>query len=123
MMRAMKVVANVPTIKARAPKLAALPSPGAGIHRELVKNCHQSSFRTMGPASLKMNRKMAAMPMMLLQPQRRMIHSVGFSVASKKLNFRRRAWELGFGLEPGMSDLVHVAKSRFARREPRRSGG
>ena len=44
---------------------------------------------SMGAASLKMNTKMAAMPMILLQPQAWMSHSVGFSTASTRLNFLR----------------------------------
>src|SRR5262249_10300883 len=89
MMRAMKVVTNVPTINATAPQLGSLPGGGLGIQRELVKKRTQSSVGTIGAASLKINPKMAAMPMMLLQPLSRMSHSVGFSIASKKLNLFR----------------------------------
>src|SRR5689334_9792429 len=85
MRSAMPVVVKVPTSKASAPKLASLPGAGLGIQRGLLKKCHQSSFGTMGAASRKMKRKIAAMPMMLLQPQRRMSHSVGFSIESKRL--------------------------------------
>src|SRR5262249_14111348 len=85
----MKVVAKVPAISASPPKLGGFPAPGAGIQRELVKNVIQSSFGTIGAACWKMNRKIATMLTMLLQPHRRMIHSVGFSRKSKTLNLRR----------------------------------
>src|SRR5438093_9067741 len=99
MTRQMSVVLNVPTISASAPKAGALPSPGFGIHRGLVKNSIQLSFGTIGAASLKMNRKMAPSPMMLLQPHSLMSHSVGFSVASKKLNFLRALVLTGSDME------------------------
>src|SRR5436305_11347525 len=76
---AIKVTLKVPTSRANAPKLAALPLPGAGIHLVLVKKWIQSSLGTSGAASLKMKTKIARMPMMLLQPQMRIIHSMGFS--------------------------------------------
>src|SRR6185295_9343060 len=87
----MNVTLKVPTNRASAPKLGSLPGAGFGIQRGLVKKCTQLSFGTIGAASLKMNKKIAAMPMMLLQPQRRISHSVGFSIESNKLNvFRPR---------------------------------
>lgn len=85
MARPMKVVVKVPTSRARAPKLGSLPGAGFGIQRGLVKKWIQSSFGTIGAASLKMNRKIAPIPMMLLHPQTRIIHSIGFSKASSRL--------------------------------------
>ena len=52
----------------------------------------------MGAASLKMKRKIATIPTMLLQPQRRMSHSVGFSSASKRLNVFLRPGVTGSGM-------------------------
>src|SRR5437016_3506976 len=81
---AINVTLNVPTRRARAPKLGALPDPGAGIQRVLVRKCTQSSLGTKGAASLKMNTKIARIPMMLLHPQIRIIHSIGFSTLSRR---------------------------------------
>ena len=67
----------------RAKARRRLPGAGLGIQRGLVKKCTQSSFGTIGAASLKMKRKIATMPMIELQPQTRMSHSIGFSRASK----------------------------------------
>src|SRR5678816_4590827 len=68
----------------------------------------------MGAASLKIKMKIAAMPMMLLQPQMRMMNSIGFSSASRTRNFlRARAGEgPGMGVvrseasEPGTEGTV-----------------
>src|ERR1043166_3956973 len=66
----------------------------------------------MGAASLKMKMKIAAMPMMLLQPQTRMMNSIGFSSASRTRNLlRARAGE-----GPGMGVI------RSAAREPGTEG-
>src|ERR1051326_4255810 len=54
----------------------------------------------MGAASLKMNRKMAASPTMLLQPHMRMMSSIGFSSASRMLNFFRDLAGAGFCTGP-----------------------
>src|ERR1043166_169357 len=86
MMSAMKVVVKVPTIRASAPKLGGLFPAGLGIQRGLVKKCTQSSFGTIGAASLKIKRKMATIATMLLQPQTRISHSIGFSNKSRMRN-------------------------------------
>src|ERR1041384_5675379 len=52
----------------------------------------------MGAASLKMKIKIAAMPMMLLQPQTRMMNSIGFSSASRTRNFLRARAGAGSGI-------------------------
>src|SRR5262245_37720540 len=87
MIRAMSVVVAVPTSSANAPQLGSLPAAGVGSHPGLVEERTRDSFGTIGAASLNTNRKMAASPTMLLQPQTRMTHSVGLSNASKTLNF------------------------------------
>src|SRR5436190_6374320 len=90
-------------MSASAPKAGGLSPAGFGIHRVLVKNSIQLSFGTMGAASRKMNRKMAKIAIMLLHPQRRMAHSVGFSSVSNRLRLRRRPAGAGTGSSPRFS--------------------
>src|SRR5688572_11991928 len=92
MQRAIAVVENVPTIMAHAPKWAALPSPGLGIHRVLVKNSPQSSFGNIGAASFRIKRQIAASTAIELQPHRRIKISIGFSSRSV-IEVRRRRGE------------------------------
>jgi hypothetical protein len=65
-----------------------LPGAGFGIHRELVKKLHQSSCGIIGAASQKMKTKIATIPIMLLQPQIQISHSIGFSSQSRTPVFR-----------------------------------
>src|SRR5262249_42717500 len=99
--RARTVVEIVPAIRARAPKLGGLSPPGAGIQRELEQKCIQSSRGSIGRASLKMDRKTAVTARMPLQPHRRIVHSVGFSIASRKLNLRRGRGDSNFSIFAG----------------------
>src|SRR5258705_11732631 len=105
-MSAMNVVVNVPARRASAPKLAWLPVAGFGIQRGLVKKCTQSSFGTIGAASLKMKRKIAPMPMIELQPHRRMSHSIGRSHASRRLNLFFRGVAAGGGIGIQLSEAA-----------------
>ncbi|MEW6160149.1 MAG: hypothetical protein AB1813_22180 [Verrucomicrobiota bacterium] len=69
----------------------------------------------MGNASLKMKRKMAIIPIMLLQPHSRMNHSIGFSNASKRRSFFPFAageLEAIFAMSPATAMRVVRKKAR-----------
>src|SRR5689334_13444182 len=115
MISATNVVVKVPIKSANAPKLGGLSPAGFGIQRGLVKKCHQSSFGTIGAASLKMKRKIATIAMMLLQPQSRISHSMGFSSKSTKRNFFLAALDGGLVVIGAMAQSLLSQQSSALR--------